>query len=89
MGLATLVLKYKNERRKTEELERKAAGLSGAKGAELLGHPLPLRPHLTPQELAGTIAWSGMDGRQVKPLLPGKDKLQTLHSCAVSVFCFH
>ena len=89
MGLAILVLKYKKERRKTEELERKAAGLSGAKGAELLGHPLPLRPNLTPQEWAGTIVWSGMDGRQVKSLLPGKDKLQALHSCAASVFCFH
>lgn len=63
MGLAALVLKYKKERRKTEELEGKAAGLLEAKGAELLEHPLPLRPHLTPQELAETTVWSGMDGR--------------------------
>lgn len=55
-GLAALVLKYKKERRKTEELEGKAAGLLEAKGAELLGHPLP-------QEFAGTIVWSWMDGR--------------------------
>ena len=89
MGLVTLVLKYKKERRKTKELERKAAGLSEARGVELLGHPLPLRPHLTPQELAGTIVWSGIDGRQVKSSLPGKGKLQALHSCVVSVFCFH
>jgi len=39
-GLAALVLKYKKERRKAEELEGKAAGLLEAKGAELLGHPL-------------------------------------------------
>jgi hypothetical protein len=77
MDLAVLVLKYKKERRKIEELERKATGLSEAKGVELLGHLLPLRPHLTPQKLAGTVVWSGMDGRQVKSSLPGKDKLQT------------
>ena len=74
MGLAALVIKYKKERRKTEELEAKAAELEvkaaelevkamelevkdaelEVRGAELLGYPLPLRPPLTPQELAGT-----------------------------------